>query len=100
MNSIFLILFYFLFIICLTNVRSSNEKQVTKVWSRLNLPRSHMPHYFFSHKSLRNKCIKDENCPFKSEANMTRCWGYEQNCNVDKRDFLVECPDDSKGWVN
>ncbi len=70
-----------------------------KLWSKINLPKYHMPYFFFSNKSLRKRCIADANCPFKAEANTTKCWGYEPKCTTKKRIFEVECPGDYNGWV-
>jgi len=73
------------------------------IWSKLNLPPSHIPYFFNSNEKLRNLCIQDDKCPFKEEANSTeiKCWGYETNCigKLQGRLFLPECPGDSRGWV-
>ncbi len=87
----------------MANFISCAEKtnnKTSKLWSKINLPKEHMPYFFFSNKSLRKKCIADDNCPFKVEANATKCWGYEPKCTPKKRMFEVECPGDSNGWVN
>ena len=71
-------------------------------WSKINLPKNQMPFYFNSNRLTRRKCLNDPNCPFRSEAESVKCWGYEKNCNETdkKRLFLPQCPEDSKGWVN
>lgn len=58
-----------------------------------------MPYYFHKYKQMRTKCLKDNSCPFKKEANSTKCWGYEKDCQDEDRLFLPQCPGDSNGWV-
>jgi hypothetical protein len=81
---------------------TANAKSTLKLWSRINLPRNHMPYYFNSNPKLRKKCLSYENCPYKEEAaeNATKCWGYEPKCSPKDRLFLVQCPEDSRGWVS
>jgi len=73
--------------------------------SRINLPPSHMVFYFNSNEKTRQKCLKDDTCPFKEaaitagEPNAVKCWGYEKNCQPQNRVFLPQCPNDSGGWV-
>ncbi len=46
------------------------------------------------------KSLKDDSCPFKHEAENTKCWGYEANCTPERRLFEPQCPEDSNGWTN
>lgn len=76
-------------------------------WSSgINLPPSHMVFYFNSNEKMRQKCLKDDTCPFKEAAEQAaensttkKCWGYEKNCKAENRLFLTQCPGDSGGWV-
>ena len=34
-------------------------------WSDLLLPDEHIPYYFYNNKDIREKCIADDNCPYK-----------------------------------
>lgn len=77
----------------------ANNQKTAKKWTRLNLPDEHLPYFFNSNKKLKKQCLNDENCPFKDQANITKCWGYENNCKPEDRIFLPKCPGDSKGWV-
>jgi hypothetical protein len=86
------------------NAASSGGK--CKWSSRINLPPSHMVFYFNSNEKTRQKCLKDDTCPFKEaalaagEPNAVKCWGYEKNCQPQNRVFLPQCPNDSGGWVS
>ena len=83
------------------NIKSEEKKCSSKVWTRMNIRRDHMPFFFASNEKWRRRCLKDDECPFKEEAaeNATRCWGYERHCLNKNRLFLPLCPDDSHGWV-
>jgi hypothetical protein len=81
------------------NSNNLKPKTVSKIWSKINLPLNHMPYFFQSNENLRNRCLKDELCPFREQANATNCWGYEPNCQEKEVLFTPECPGDSRGWV-
>jgi hypothetical protein len=84
-----------------TNANKVGLKKCSKIWSRINLPSSHMPYFFHSNENLRLSCLADESCPYKSQAHndSLKCWGYENKCDLSKRLFLPKCPDDSRGWT-
>ncbi len=92
---------FFLLFVIIFFVQSKEKNSKSNFWSKINLPKEHMPYYFFSNEKLRNRCFNDEKCPFKLEAaeNATKCWGYEANCSPTKRVFEPKCPGDSGGWV-
>ncbi|CAF1062220.1 unnamed protein product [Didymodactylos carnosus] len=74
-------------------------------WTQLNLPTEHVPYFFYNNPLLRSTCINEGSvfCPYYEQAidNSTKCWGYESDCqmNNSNRSFLVQCPDDSRGWT-
>ncbi len=68
-------------------------------WGRINLPVEQLPFYFNLNPKLQKKCEDDETCPYKEHLNSTTCYGYERNCKNEDRLFLVNCPEDSRGWV-
>lgn len=71
------------------------------LWERLNLPEAHMPYFFSSNEKLRLKCVKDDTCPYREQANESalKCWGYEKGCKAERSTFLPQCPGDSNGWT-
>lgn len=101
----FLFIFATIELIYLSQVQTNDKitKKPPKVaWQNINLPKEHLPYYFSSNKSLRKRCLNDEDCPFKKEANpaLAKCWGYEKDCLLCNRTLEVLCPGDSGGWVH
>jgi hypothetical protein len=72
----------------------------SKGWNRINLPDEQIPYYFNLKPRMKNKCANDDLCPYKHHLNSTKCYGYEKNCKPEGKFNLIECPDDSKGWVS
>ena len=101
-----------IFILCLipssianvnvVNASNNQTKNCSKIWTNINLPIEHMPFFFNSNEKLRLRCLSDDSCPYKDQAEEKnlKCWGYEPNCSEEKRQFLPQCPGDSRGWVN
>lgn len=69
----------------------------SNLWSKINLPDEQIPYFFFSNPRIKKKCAKDDLCPYKQYLNVTKCYGYEKNCDPKDRLFLVKCPEDSNG---
>ena len=82
------------------NNQVESQTKTTKLWSRINLPDEHLPYFFNLNPRLKKKCSNDEMCPFKQHLNSSLCYGYEKKCAEKNRLFSVECPEDSRGWVN
>ena len=91
----------FLLVLLFSTAANATTSKPLKIWSKLNLPLEHMPFFFNSNQKLRKLCLKDTACPFREQAheNATQCWGYEANCKTEKRLFLPQCPEDSRGWT-
>jgi len=87
-------------------IKTENEAEKKKppkvAWQNINLPKEHLPYYFNSNKSLRKRCLNDDDCPFKAEANpdKAKCWGYEKDCLATNRTLEVTCSGDSGGWTS
>uniref|UniRef100_F6VWI8 Uncharacterized protein n=1 Tax=Ciona intestinalis TaxID=7719 RepID=F6VWI8_CIOIN len=70
-------------------------------WSSLNLVESHVPYVFANNLELTSQCKADEACPYRDIlSNETVCWGFEKNCDAEKRfggkSPTVDCDDVSK----
>lgn len=70
-------------------------------YSSINLPKEHIPYYFYNFPDEAGKCLSNELCPYKEEAkNEKKCWGYEYKCEWDNQYLQPQCPGDHKGWVS
>ncbi|KRX94926.1 EGF domain-specific O-linked N-acetylglucosamine transferase [Trichinella pseudospiralis] len=53
-----------------------------------NLPAQHVKYFLFRRPDIAEKCRADKNCPYNLMAqHLNECWGYEPNCNFDKRSY-------------
>lgn len=68
-------------------------------YSTINLPEEHLPYYFANSPKIAAKCLNDDECPYKTYLNKSKCWGYEYDCKWDKQYSVPACPGDHKGWV-
>lgn len=68
-------------------------------FTKINLPKEHLPYYFRNFPKQAIKCSEYENCDFKQYLNKDVCWGYEYDCEWDKQYLKPSCPGDHKGWV-
>lgn len=76
------------------------DTDADNIWSDLGLPEEHMPYYFYSRPEISEKCQSDPVCPYKSLTDVVKCWGYESDCEEDKRMSNPRCPEDAKsGWA-
>jgi hypothetical protein len=103
-----------IFLITIDNLivtATTTKTTVSKYWKHLNLPSNHLEYFFYSNPKALKKCLREDiKCPYINEAkqfqlqqpNQKKCWGYEKDCdqNHNNKLDLVECPGDSRGWVN
>lgn len=82
----------FIFFVLLLQVLCDN-------YSTINLPEEHLPYYFANFPKIAEKCLNDDDCPYKSHLNKSKCWGYEYDCKWDEQYLVPACPGDHKGWV-
>ncbi|XP_063922710.1 EGF domain-specific O-linked N-acetylglucosamine transferase isoform X2 [Zophobas morio] len=68
-------------------------------YTSINLPDGHLPYYFSSFPKIAQKCASDPECPFQSSLETKKCWGYEYDCDEERRYSSPRCPGDHKGWV-
>ncbi|KAK3584893.1 hypothetical protein CHS0354_023483 [Potamilus streckersoni] len=54
-------------------------------WDEIKLYPEHIPFFFNNNPEIKNLCSVNETCPYKVALSMTKCWGYEKNCNVSNR---------------
>ncbi|KAM4740395.1 LOW QUALITY PROTEIN: EGF domain-specific O-linked N-acetylglucosamine transferase [Anableps anableps] len=69
-------------------------------YSRISLPPEHIPYFLSNNKKVAKLCRQDPLCPFKDALqNPSVCWGYEKNCDAEKRFSYPVCTKVNSGWA-
>ncbi|XP_061641895.1 EGF domain-specific O-linked N-acetylglucosamine transferase isoform X5 [Phyllopteryx taeniolatus] len=83
---------------------NSNHKQSAPMfnYSSISLAPDHIPYFLYNNKKVAKQCKLDPLCPFKQFAllNLSSCWGYEKNCDPEKRFSYPICTKVDSGWVH
>ncbi|XP_053724846.1 EGF domain-specific O-linked N-acetylglucosamine transferase [Synchiropus splendidus] len=70
-------------------------------YSGLPLPPEHVPYFLHNNKKLAKQCRLDPHCPYKDAvADSSLCWGYEKNCDPEKRFSYPVCSRVDRGWAH
>lgn len=85
-------MFESLFVLCLVAASGAD-------YASINLPSEHLSAFFSNNEALRDECLEDEDCPYKDYIEETKCWGYEDKCEEERKYLRPECPGDHRGWV-
>lgn len=65
-----------------------------------SLPPEHIPYFLNNNKRVAKLCHKDPLCPFKDALRKkAACWGYEKNCDPEKRFGYPVCTKTDLGWA-
>uniref|UniRef100_A0A3Q4AC47 EGF domain-specific O-linked N-acetylglucosamine transferase n=1 Tax=Mola mola TaxID=94237 RepID=A0A3Q4AC47_MOLML len=71
-------------------------------YSRISLPPEHVPYFLNNNKKIVKQCRLDPLCPFKVRyaalQDLSACWGYEKNCQPEKRFSFPVCTSTDSGW--
>ncbi|XP_043978681.1 EGF domain-specific O-linked N-acetylglucosamine transferase isoform X3 [Gambusia affinis] len=69
-------------------------------YSGISLPPEHIPYFLSNNKKVAKLCRQDPLCPFKDALqNPSLCWGYEKNCDAEKRFSYPVCTKVNSGWA-
>uniref|UniRef100_A0A668VRD6 EGF domain-specific O-linked N-acetylglucosamine transferase n=1 Tax=Oreochromis aureus TaxID=47969 RepID=A0A668VRD6_OREAU len=69
-------------------------------YSRISLPPEHVPYFLNNNKRVAKRCRLDPLCPFKDALqDLSFCWGYEKNCDPEKRFSYPICTKADSGWA-
>ncbi|XP_061641891.1 EGF domain-specific O-linked N-acetylglucosamine transferase isoform X2 [Phyllopteryx taeniolatus] len=82
---------------------NSNHKQSAPMfnYSSISLAPDHIPYFLYNNKKVAKQCKLDPLCPFKfALLNLSSCWGYEKNCDPEKRFSYPICTKVDSGWVH
>ncbi|MEQ2204485.1 hypothetical protein XENOCAPTIV_013757, partial [Xenoophorus captivus] len=80
----------------------SNHKPTSPLlnYSRISLPPEHVSYFLSNNKKVAKFCRQDPLCPFKDALqNLSVCWGYEKNCDSEKRFSYPVCTKANSGWA-
>ncbi|XP_075952262.1 EGF domain-specific O-linked N-acetylglucosamine transferase isoform X2 [Anarhichas minor] len=68
--------------------------------SRISLPPEHVPYFLYNNKRVAKQCRLDPLCPFKDALqDLPACWGYEKNCDPEKRFSYPVCTKADSAWA-
>uniref|UniRef100_A0A8C7ZHS8 EGF domain-specific O-linked N-acetylglucosamine (GlcNAc) transferase n=1 Tax=Oryzias sinensis TaxID=183150 RepID=A0A8C7ZHS8_9TELE len=80
---------------------NSNHKPTTPLfnYSGISLPPEHIPYFLHNNKRVVKQCRLDPLCPFQDALqDLSACWGYEKNCDQEKRFSYPACTKADSGW--
>uniref|UniRef100_A0A3P9HCU9 EGF domain-specific O-linked N-acetylglucosamine transferase n=1 Tax=Oryzias latipes TaxID=8090 RepID=A0A3P9HCU9_ORYLA len=81
---------------------NSNHKPTTPLfnYSEISLPPEHIPYFLHNNKRVVKQCRLDPLCPFQDALqDLSACWGYEKNCDQEKRFSYPACTKADSGWA-
>uniref|UniRef100_A0A3B3DCH5 EGF domain-specific O-linked N-acetylglucosamine (GlcNAc) transferase n=1 Tax=Oryzias melastigma TaxID=30732 RepID=A0A3B3DCH5_ORYME len=85
-----------------TTETAENHKTATPLfnYSWISLPPEHIPYFLHNNKRIAKQCRLDPLCPFKDALqDLSACWGYEKNCDQEKRFSYPVCTKADSGWA-
>ncbi|XP_054640869.1 EGF domain-specific O-linked N-acetylglucosamine transferase isoform X3 [Dunckerocampus dactyliophorus] len=85
-----------------TSESSNHKPSVPQLnYSSISLAPEHIPYYLYNNKKVAKQCRLDPLCPFKDALlDLSSCWGYEKNCDPEKRFGYPVCTKADSGWVD
>ncbi|XP_054640868.1 EGF domain-specific O-linked N-acetylglucosamine transferase isoform X2 [Dunckerocampus dactyliophorus] len=83
-----------------TSESSNHKPSVPQLnYSSISLAPEHIPYYLYNNKKVAKQCRLDPLCPFKDALlDLSSCWGYEKNCDPEKRFGYPVCTKADSGW--
>uniref|UniRef100_A0A3Q2E4Z0 EGF domain-specific O-linked N-acetylglucosamine transferase n=1 Tax=Cyprinodon variegatus TaxID=28743 RepID=A0A3Q2E4Z0_CYPVA len=103
LKTVFSVLLYqWPFLLLLKHAETANHKPASPLlnYSRISLPPEHLPYFLSNNKRIAKLCRQDPLCPFKDALqNPSVCWGYEKNCDAERRFSYPVCTKANSGWA-